>query len=84
MAFDNIYSGKRVLVTGDTGFKGSYLAMWLTVLGAEVLGVSLPPDGEYSHFELLPERNWRTVFCDIRDREKFAGTVRDFQSVCRP
>lgn len=79
MAFDNIYSGKRVLVTGDTGFKGSYLAMWLTVLGAEVLGVSLPPDGEYSHFELLPERNWRTVFCDIRDREKFAGTVRDFQ-----
>ena len=79
MAFDNIYSGKRVLVTGDTGFKGSYLAMWLTVLGAEVLGVSLPPDGEYSHFELLPERNWRTVFCDIRDREKFSGTVSDFQ-----
>ncbi len=79
MAFENIYSGKRVLVTGDTGFKGSYLAMWLTSLGAEVLGLSLPPVGEFSHFELLPERRWKTVFCDIRDREKVAGLVKDFQ-----
>lgn len=79
MAFDNIYCKKRVLVTGDTGFKGSYLAMWLTELGAGVLGVSLPPQGEFSHFELLDKRCWRTVFCDIRDREKLAGVVRDFQ-----
>ena len=79
MALGDIYSGKRVLVTGDTGFKGSYLAMWLTSLGAEVLGVSLPPEGEFSHFELLPERSWKTVFCDIRDREKIAGIVNDFQ-----
>ena len=79
MAFGSIYSNKRVLVTGDTGFKGSYLAMWLTELGAEVLGVSLPPQGEFSHFELLDKPRWRTVFCDIRDRKKLAGIVRDFQ-----
>ena len=79
MAFENIYSGKRILLTGDTGFKGSYLAMWLTALGADVLGVSLPMPGELSHFDLLPERNWKTVFCDIRDREKLAAAVCDFQ-----
>ena len=79
MAFDDIYSKKRVLVTGDTGFKGSYLALWLTALGAEVLGVSLPPQGEFSHFELLEKKRWQTVFCDIRDRENVAGIVREFQ-----
>jgi CDP-glucose 4,6-dehydratase len=39
----NIYSGKRVLVTGHTGFKGAWLCEWLLALGAEVHGVALPP-----------------------------------------
>ena len=38
-----VYSGKRVLITGDTGFKGSWLALWLTKLGADVTGLGLPP-----------------------------------------
>ena len=79
MLFDNIFSGKRVLVTGDTGFKGSYLALWLTALGADVLGVSLPPYAGYNHFELLKKRAWRTVFCDIRDREKLKNIIAGFQ-----
>lgn len=41
--FDNFYSGKRVLVTGHTGFKGSWLSIWLHELGAEVVGVSQEP-----------------------------------------
>ncbi|MCP4147161.1 MAG: CDP-glucose 4,6-dehydratase [bacterium] len=41
MAFNNIYKGKKVLVTGHTGFKGSWLSMWLKELGAEVYGVAL-------------------------------------------
>lgn len=41
--FNNVFKGKRVLVTGDTGFKGSWLCVWLTVLGARVYGLSLPP-----------------------------------------
>ena len=37
------YNGKKVLMTGDTGFKGSWLAIWLKQLGAEVYGYALPP-----------------------------------------
>ena len=47
------YRGKRVLVTGDTGFKGSWLCLWLKELGAEVTGYALPPDQTPSHFDLL-------------------------------
>lgn len=54
-AFGGIYSGRRVLVTGHTGFKGSWLSYWLTELGAEVWGLALPSEGPqslYSHLRL--------------------------------
>jgi len=52
--FSNIYDGKRVLVTGHTGFKGSWLTQWLSELGAAVCGISLPDDkGEKTHLSLL-------------------------------
>ena len=51
--FDNIYSGKTVLVTGHTGFKGSWLCSWLDLLGARVVGVSLPPTTSPSLFQDL-------------------------------
>jgi CDP-glucose 4,6-dehydratase len=51
--FDNIFQGKRVLVTGHTGFKGSWLALWLKSLGAEVTGLALPPNTQPSHFSLI-------------------------------
>lgn len=41
--FDNIYKNKKVIITGDTGFKGSWLVIWLLSMGANVVGVSLPP-----------------------------------------
>ena len=44
--FGDVYNGKRVLVTGHSGFKGSWLAMWLRRLGAEVCGIALPPETE--------------------------------------
>ena len=44
--FDNFYKDKRVLVTGHTGFKGSWLSIWLHELGAEVIGVALDPFSE--------------------------------------
>jgi len=51
--FGNIYKGKRVLVTGHTGFKGSWLAFWLDRLGADVYGFSLPDPEKPNHLGLL-------------------------------
>lgn len=50
-ALVNGWRGRRVLVTGDTGFKGSWLSLWLHALGAEVTGFALPPPSEPSLFE---------------------------------
>ncbi len=47
------YTGKTVLITGDTGFKGSWLAFWLSKLGAKVIGYALPPLHKNDHFNLL-------------------------------
>lgn len=51
--FGDIYRGKRVLLTGHTGFKGSWLALWLHELGAEVIGISLSPITTPNHWDLL-------------------------------
>ena len=52
MSFQSIFFGKSVLITGHTGFKGSWLAVWLESLGAQVVGVALKPPSEPSHFEV--------------------------------
>ena len=63
-----LFRGKRILVTGDTGFKGSWLCLWLHDLGAEVTGLGLPPEHERGHFMLLGlERMIRHVTADVRD-----------------
>jgi CDP-glucose 4,6-dehydratase len=74
--FGNVYRGRRVLLTGHTGFKGSWLALWLRDLGAEVVGMALPPEGEASHWSLLnlPIDN-RIV--DIRDSAAVTAIVRE-------
>jgi len=52
--FGGAYRRTRVLVTGHTGFKGSWLTHWLTRLGAEVSGLALPPETTPNHHDLLP------------------------------
>lgn len=47
---DDIYKDKTVIVTGDTGFKGSWLAIWLLNLGANVVGISLPPQTSHDNY----------------------------------
>jgi CDP-glucose 4,6-dehydratase len=68
MSFGNTYAGKRVLLTGHTGFKGAWLAEWLLSLGAEVTGFALPPPTSPSLFEQLAlASRLRHVEGDVRD-----------------
>lgn len=66
----DIYRGKRVLITGHTGFKGAWLTQWLLVLGARVIGMALPPPTEPSLFNSLRlDDSVEHHVGDIRDRE---------------
>ncbi|ATX82976.1 CDP-glucose 4,6-dehydratase [Mariprofundus ferrinatatus] len=51
VSFGDIYQGKRVLITGHTGFKGSWLSVWLNRLGAKVAGIGLDPDTDPEHWQ---------------------------------
>jgi CDP-glucose 4,6-dehydratase len=66
--FSGLYTNKKVLVTGHTGFKGAWLCFWLTKLGANVYGISDKITTRPSHYELL-NLKIHSFFIDIRDRE---------------
>lgn len=66
MMFGNAYKNRRVLVTGHTGFKGSWLVLWLQMLGAKVTGISLPSETSPNHWDLL-ELDVESFHIDIRD-----------------
>ena len=70
--FDGFFKGKKVLVTGHTGFKGSWLCIWLHELGAEVVGVGLDPFSERDNFVLsgVGSKIKKDIRADIRDGEK--------------
>lgn len=68
MSFQNIYQGKKVLITGHTGFKGSWMAIWLKELGAKVYGYALAPQSDMDNF----------VICNLESHiNHFEGDVRD-------
>ncbi len=70
------FQGRRVLVTGHTGFKGSWLALWLKQLGAEVTGYALAPEYDESHFDLLGIADEiKHVVADVRDLERLSAVV---------
>ena len=74
--FDNIYRNKKVLVTGNTGFKGSWLSVWLLMLGAKVHGISDGIPTTPSNFETLGlERKIQYTEIDIRDTDAVAAAI---------
>ena len=74
--FGGIYGGRRVLVTGHTGFKGSWLSLWLEELGASVTGLALAPEAQPNHWALLRLKA-RDVVQDVREAERVAALVRE-------
>lgn len=72
--FKGIFQGRRVLLTGHTGFKGSWLALWLHELGAVVTGIALQPATEPNHWSLV-EVDAEDRRFDIRDASTLAAAV---------
>lgn len=76
----SIFKGRRVFITGHTGFKGSWLAFMLHEAGAEVMGFALPPSTSVNHFDLLKlDQKIKHVVGDIRDDALLSNTLREFQ-----
>ena len=74
--FENFYSDRKIFLTGHTGFKGSWLAFWLTRLGARVTGYALAPETFPNHFELL-DLPIDSIIADIRDAAALHQAVQD-------
>lgn len=75
---NNFWHGKRVLLTGHTGFKGAWLTIWLQRLGAEVTGIALEPNTVINLFELANiKKDITNHFCDIRDTFKTSQIIRN-------
>jgi len=80
MSFQSTYSSKSILITGHTGFKGSWLATWLGTLGAKVIGVALEPTSRPSHFEVAGlSEVLEDHRLDIRDSESLKRLISKVQ-----
>ena len=79
--FKDFYHGKRVLITGHTGFKGSWLSLWLSHLGAKVCGYSLAPNTKPSLFEEIDiaSKIEKSVIGSILDRDTLQKVFDDFK-----
>ncbi len=79
--FNGAFRGKRILVTGHTGFKGSWLSIWLNEMGAEVVGVGLAPYSEKDNYVLsgIGNKIKADVRADIRDGKKMKEIFAEYQ-----
>jgi CDP-glucose 4,6-dehydratase len=78
---EEFWKGKRVLLTGDTGFKGAWMSLWLQQMGAKVSGFSLPPEPDQpSIFSFVyGQANWSTTFGNVQNPKEIAAVVRTSQ-----
>ena len=76
--FCGVYKKRKVLITGHTGFKGSWLALWLSQIGADILGYALGPDTNPNHFSML-DLPIESVIGDIGDIKHLTRVFDRFQ-----
>ena len=78
--FNQVYKNKKVLITGHTGFKGSWLSLWLTLLGAEVIGFSLKPNTDPNLFNVLNlKQKLISVIGDIRNKDALEKVINEYK-----
>lgn len=76
----SVYRGKKVFVTGHTGFKGAWLSSWLHLIGADVKGYALAPEYENGLYSLLePKKIIDSVIGDIRNKDFLTEQLKNFQ-----
>ncbi len=74
------YKGKKVFLTGHTGFKGSWLLKIFNMLGAEVMGYALAPENDFDLYHVLKgDTLCQSVIADLRDKEKLSQSIAEFQ-----
>ena len=73
------FKNKKVLVTGHTGFKGSWLSLWLNILGAKVIGISNKVPTKPSHYESIKDCFFKDLRIDIRDKDSIKEIIRNYK-----
>ena len=72
----NVFRNKTVIVTGNTGFKGSWLSLWLKLLGAKVIGISFDIPTKPSHFQIINnDKSIKNFNCDIKNLRELKRIV---------
>ena len=66
-----LFKNKKVIITGFNGFKGSWLSIWLSLLGAKVYGISLKNKNKNNHYNIVKSKlALKEIYIDIRDKKK--------------
>ena len=80
MDLGSFFSAKKVFITGHTGFKGSWLTLWLSILGADIKGYALRPEQENALYNTIcGDDLCDSVIADIRDLERLSKEISDYQ-----
>ena len=80
MNLKKFFHNKTIIVIGHTGFKGSWLSLWLKILGAKVIGISISVPSGHSHFKAANLKNKiRHIKMDIRDLKLLKQTFKKYQ-----
>ena len=71
-----IFKNKKVVITGHNGFKGSWLTIWLNLLGAKVVGISLPEKSKDNHYNLVKKKlKVKNFYFEIRNKKKIQNLI---------